>query len=144
VIAEPDSVFADHREPLLGCITWAVLVWSLLRGLALPGGSPDAALLNNQLAVGSVIFAGGLLSIFVHRARDGAACGLAAATLGLVLLLSAITVTNGLSEGEGATFTAIVVATGVLQAAGIAWFARRDPGLRVADGESAEQGAPIS
>lgn len=137
---ESSANLVTHFEPLLACIAWGILVWGLLRSLALPAASPASALLNNHLAVGSVIFAGGLLSLFLHHTRGRAVLGLATATLGLVLLLSACSVTD--ETGAGAAFAAIVVATGAVQVAGMVWVAARTRRFHAAGRLSAEQGGP--
>jgi hypothetical protein len=132
---------AERREPLLACMAWGGLVWGLLRSLAFAAASPAAALINNQLAVGSVIFAGGLLALFVSHAPERAALGLAAATLGLVVLLSACAALD--PRSESVYFGTIVLAAGVAQTAGIVWLARPTPELSNASRPSLAQDGPV-
>lgn len=115
------ALHAERREPLLACMAWGGLVWGLLRSLAFVAASPAAALINNQLAVGSVIFAGGMLALFVSHAPERAALGLATATLGIVVLLSVCAALDPRSEIMN--FATIVLLAGAAQVAGIVWLA---------------------
>jgi hypothetical protein len=105
----PDGDGAAVHEPLWGCVAWAALLFGLLHCLRGDGATPAAALLNNQLLAGSVVLATGVLTLMVRRALLWSVLGLGAATLGLVLLLSAF---GRFHAGEGADVLAVVILGG--------------------------------
>jgi NADH:ubiquinone oxidoreductase subunit K len=114
------------HEPLWGCLAWAALVLGMLRCLCIAGVGPQA-LLNNQLVVGSVVTATGALTLMVRRDMLWSVLGLGAATLGLVLLLSAF----GRFHGEtGADVLGVVILCGAAaHAAVLLWLdAHRETG----------------
>lgn len=110
------------HEPLWGCLAWGALVLGMLRCLCV-GGAGAQAVLNNQLAVGNVVTATGALILMVRRDRVYSVLGLGAATLGLVLLLSAF----GQFHGEpGAEIAAVVILCGAAgHAAVLLWLDAR-------------------
>ena len=114
-----DGIEGDVHEPLWGCIAWTALVFGLLRCLRGDGDTPAAALLNNQLVAGVVVLATGVLTLMVRRPLLWSVLGLGAATLGLVLLLSAF----GRSHDEhGAEVLAVVILCGAaVHAALLLW-----------------------
>lgn len=120
----PQRVESNQRpeeglhEPLWGCLAWAALVLGMVRCLSVGGVGP-MALLNNQLVVGSVVTATGALTLMVRRGTLWSVLGLGAATLGLVLLLSAF----GQFHGDaGAAILAVVVLCGAAgHAAALLW-----------------------
>jgi hypothetical protein len=114
------------HEPLWGCLAWAALVLGMMRCLYVGGAGPQA-LLNNQLVVGSVVTATGVLTLMVRREMLWSVLGLGAATLGLVLLLSAF----GRFHGDtGADALRVVILCGAAtHAAVLLWLdAHRETG----------------
>ncbi len=114
------------HEPLWGCLAWAALVLGMLRCLCVGGAGPQA-LLNNQLVVGSVVTATGVLTLMVRRELLWSVLGLSAATLGLVLLLSAFGRFHGAADADA--LGVVILCGAAAHAAVLLWLdAHRETG----------------